>query len=254
MDRAQVIRRSLVASRPSPLAWSWSTTVHPVGCCKSISIWGIWLYVFNLYYVPFMIYSSGERGGCWCRCRWCCPGPQPIASRRPSSPAEHSSNLYPDAVERGGRERPIHGGPNDSASHGGVKGGRSCNATWRRVHKEGAGAAWACRQNGTGADLHAGRWIARRTQGWRNRWEPDRFGRFPWNRSGPVHEPVRFPLINRAYIFFSTSEPAGFTGLPTGFFNRGNWSGSGFGNPGRTGSSYIASGLASFANETARGG
>jgi hypothetical protein len=26
-----------------------------------------------------------------------------------------------------------------------------------------------------------------------------------WNRSGPVHEPVRFPLTNCAYIFLTTS-------------------------------------------------
>jgi hypothetical protein len=47
--------------------------------------------------------------------------------------------------------------------------------------------------------------------------------RVRWNRSGPVHETVRFTVPNRAYIFFIPTEPAGFTGLPAGFFLvRGN--------------------------------
>jgi hypothetical protein len=39
-----------------------------------------------------------------------------------------------------------------------------------------------------------------------------------WNRSDLVHELVRFPIPNRAYIFFIPIEPVGFTGLPAGFF------------------------------------
>jgi hypothetical protein len=53
-----------------------------------------------------------------------------------------------------------------------------------------------------------------------------------WNRSGPVHEPVRFPLINRAYIFLTpANRPVSPVYRPV-FLNRGNRSGSGFGNPG----------------------
>jgi hypothetical protein len=43
--------------------------------------------------------------------------------------------------------------------------------------------------------------------------------------TGPV------PTHKSCLYFFNTSESAGFTGLPTGFLNRGNRSGSGFGNP-----------------------
>jgi hypothetical protein len=59
-------------------------------------------------------------------------------------------------------------------------------------------------------------------QGSQNRWEPDRTGS-RWNRSGPVHEPVRFPPKNRAYkftipvncpVFADSRKP-----LPGGFVN-----------------------------------
>jgi hypothetical protein len=33
-----------------------------------------------------------------------------------------------------------------------------------------------------------------------------------WNWSGPVHEPVRFPIPNRAYIFYSHQTGNRFTG------------------------------------------
>jgi hypothetical protein len=47
-----------------------------------------------------------------------------------------------------------------------------------------------------------------------------------WNRSGPVHEPVRFPPQNRAYKFASTVNRPGFS-------FHGNRSSSGLFNPGR---------------------
>jgi hypothetical protein len=43
-----------------------------------------------------------------------------------------------------------------------------------------------------------------------------------WNRSGLVHEPVRFPPNKPCLKFLNLNEPAGLTGLPAGFLNRGN--------------------------------
>jgi hypothetical protein len=56
-----------------------------------------------------------------------------------------------------------------------------------------------------------------------------------WNRSGPVHEPVRFPPQNRAYKFAS---PVNWPVSPAnrhGFYFYGNQSKSGLVNPGRYG-------------------
>jgi hypothetical protein len=59
-------------------------------------------------------------------------------------------------------------------------------------------------------------------QGSPNRWEPDRFSWFPvepgrpGTRTGPV--PTHKPCLS----FSNPTEPAGFTGLPAGFFIRGN--------------------------------
>jgi hypothetical protein len=58
-------------------------------------------------------------------------------------------------------------------------------------------------------------------QGSPNRWKPDR----PSTRTDPLS------LTNRVYIFFDTSKPIGFTGLPDGFLNCGNRFGGGLGNP-----------------------
>jgi hypothetical protein len=69
-------------------------------------------------------------------------------------------------------------------------------------------------------------------QGSQNRWEPVRFDRFRWNRSGPVHESVWFPPQNRAYKFASTvNRPVSLVNRP-GFCLHGNrWYG-GLVNPG----------------------
>jgi hypothetical protein len=55
-------------------------------------------------------------------------------------------------------------------------------------------------------------------QGSQNRWEPVRFGRFPVEpvRPGPV------PTLKPYLIFLTIDEPAGLTGIPAGFLDRGN--------------------------------
>jgi hypothetical protein len=55
----------------------------------------------------------------------------------------------------------------------------------------------------------------------------------PGTRTSPVHEPVRFPLTNRAYIFLTPANRSVSPVYRPVFLNRGNRSDGGLGNPAR---------------------